>query len=83
MTVKVESIIRISLPKYTIRVWRFEEDQYEHVTQGVTDVECVAHECQDLHPKALGLKLMLMERVSAVEILDWNQNGIVYYQAYQ
>lgn len=79
MAIFTESIIRVSLPKYIVRVWRTEEADYEHQTQGVTDIEAAAHKAQDLGPKALGLKLMLLPRVVSVEILDWNNNGLVMY----
>lgn len=79
MSVLIEQMIRVSLPKYNIRVWRQQTEDYEHKTQGVTDVECEAHKNQDLHPKALALSLLLLPNVNAVEVLDWEKGGVVVY----
>lgn len=79
MKILVESIMRISLPKYTVRVWRQEEQDYEHKTQGITDVELEARRNQDLSAKELALSLLMMQNVNAVEVLDWDSKGIVYY----
>lgn len=80
MSVLVEQMIRISLPKYTVRVWRQQAEDFEHIPEGVVvDVESVAHKNQDLHPKALALSILLLPNVNAVEVLDWDKGGIVVY----
>lgn len=79
MSILLEQMIRISLPKYTVRVWRQQTEDYEHSTQGITDVECEAHKNQDLAPKALALSILLLPNVNAVEVLDWEKGGIVAY----
>lgn len=79
MSILVEQMIRISLPKYTVRVWRQQTEEYEHGNEGVSDVECEAHKNQDLHPKALALSILLLPNVNAVEVLDWDKGGIVVY----
>lgn len=75
----LESVIRISLPKYIVRVWRQEEQDYEHMTRGVSDVELEAYRNQDMSAKALALSLLMMPNVNAVEILDWENKGLVCY----
>jgi uncharacterized protein YigA (DUF484 family) len=79
MSILVEQMIRVSLPKYTVRVWRQQTEEYEHTTQGISDVEAVAHKNQDLHPKALALSILLLPNVNAVEVLDWEKDGVVVY----
>lgn len=79
MSILIEQMIRVSLPKYTIRVWRQQPNDYEHVTQGITDVEALAHSNQELAPRALALTILAMPNVNAVEVLDWEQGGVVVY----
>jgi hypothetical protein len=79
MKILIESISRIVLPKYVVRVWRQEEQDYEHKTQGVGDVELEAHRNQELPAKELALSLLTMQRVNAVEVLDWENKGVVCY----
>lgn len=79
MKILVESIARIVLPRYVVRVWRQEEHDYEHKTQGVTDVELEAHRNQEMSAKELALSLLMMPNVNAVEVLDWENKGIVCY----
>lgn len=79
MAILVEQMIRIVLPKYTIRVWRQQTEDYQHMTQGITDVEAKAHSNQDMPPKELALTLLLMPNVNAVEVLDWERGGVVVY----
>jgi hypothetical protein len=79
VSILVEQMIRVSLPKYTVRVWRQQTEEYEHATQGISDVEAAAHKNQDLHPKALALSILLLPNVNAVEVLDWERGGVVVY----
>ena len=87
MAILIEQMIRVSLPKYTIRVWRQQTEDYQHKTQGVydhsvqgiTDVEATAHSNQDMPPKELALTLLLLPNVNAVEVLDWERGGVVVY----
>lgn len=79
MSILVEQMVRIALPKYVIRVWRQQAEDYEHGKDSASDLECKAKENQDLHPKALALSLLLLPNVNAVEVLDWEKGGIVVY----
>jgi hypothetical protein len=79
MRVLIESVLRISLPKYIVRVWQQRDKDYEHQTEGITDIEMEAHKHQDLPAKDLALHLLLTKGVSAVEVLDWESKGVVCY----
>lgn len=79
MSILVEQMIRFSVPKYVIRVWRQQPEDYEHKPEGISDVELTAHSNQDLEPKALALKIIEMPNVNAVEVLNWEQVGVVIY----
>jgi hypothetical protein len=79
MTMLMESMTRISLPKYTVRVWRSQDESYEHWPPGFSDIEACAHNYQDESPRSLALKILSLRNIAAVEVLDWNQNGLVAY----
>jgi hypothetical protein len=79
MTMLMESMTRVVLPKYTVRVWRSQAEDYEHETKGFSDIEVCAHTYQDESPRSLALKLMSLPNIAAVEVLDWNRNGLVAY----
>jgi hypothetical protein len=79
VSILVEQMIRVSLPKYTLRVWRQQTEDYDHKTQGITDVELEAHRNQELAPRALALTILALPNVNAVEVLDWDKGGIVVY----
>lgn len=79
MGVFIESKYRISLPKYTVFVWRSELPEYKHEPKGFEALDTIAHKNQDLPMEELGRLLVQEESVSQVEILDWDQRGIVLY----
>jgi hypothetical protein len=79
MKILLESVIRISLPKYIVRVWQQEQQDYEHTTKGIGQVELAAYRHQDLPAKELALNLLAMPNVNAVEVLDWENKGVVCY----
>ena len=74
-----ESMTRISLPRFVIRVWRREAPDYVYSKAGNTDLVIVAHRCQELSMGEIVDELAKIPRVAAIEILDWCQNGIVHY----
>lgn len=80
MTMLMESMTRVVLPKYTVRVWRSQDaETYEHNAKGFSDVEVTAHQYQDESPRSIALKIMSLPDIAAVEVLDWNKNGLVAY----
>lgn len=79
MTMLMESMTRIVLPKYTVRVWRSQNIDYEHESKGFSDIEVTAHTYQDESPRSIALKIMALPNIAAVEVLDWNKNGLVAY----
>ena len=80
MSILVEQMIKVALPKYTIRVWRQQTEDFEHNPDGkVVDIESIATKNQDLHPKALALSILLLPNVNAVEVVDQQHGGVVVY----
>jgi len=75
----IESMTKISLPKYTVRVWRDEGDEYEHKPGLFTDLHSMAQANQDNPPAELAKKLAGLPSVAAVEVLDWDSGGVVVY----
>jgi hypothetical protein len=75
----IESVIRISLPRYTVRVWRDESDDYEHVPGRFSDVESVARANEFDPPSDLAKKIAALPNVVAVEVLDWDHGGVMFY----
>lgn len=76
MKLLVESIRRISLPRYVVRVWRREPSDYEHSAKGLGEIELVAYQHQEGPLRELCDKLLEVANVTAVEVVDWNQQGI-------
>lgn len=70
---------RISLPRYTVRVWRTEQVDATYDRAANADVLIMAHRCQELSMGELVDELAKLPRVAAVEALDWCGNGIVHY----
>lgn len=75
----IERMIRLTTPKYTIRIWKNEPLEYEYTPEGVSEFELIALRYEDLSMRELVDKLLEVDGVNAVECLDWNLNGIVAY----
>lgn len=75
----IESMTKISLPKYTIRVWRDQDHDYEHKPGLFTDLHSMAQANQDAPAAELAKKLAALPSVAAVEVLDWDSGGVVVY----
>lgn len=73
---KVQSVFRIALPRYILRVYKNEESDFEYVFQGYTELEIEAHRNQDLPMMELARKILAMQQVTAVEIIGWENNGV-------
>lgn len=80
MSVLVESIHRITVPKYVLRVWKQEMPTYKHATTGVTELELLALKNQDLPAEELAGLILESEDINAVEVLGWNGSGVVFYR---
>jgi hypothetical protein len=80
MSVLIESMHRITVPKYVIRVWKQEAPDYKHKQAGVTELELLAHHNQDLPMEELASVILKLEDINAVEILGWDGCGVVFYQ---
>lgn len=75
----IESVTRISLPRYTVRVWKDEDDDYEHISGRITDIERVANEHADEPAAELARKIAKLPGVVAVEVLGWDLAGVMFY----
>ncbi|NDD54275.1 hypothetical protein EBZ39_10440 [bacterium] len=73
----IERILKISVPKYSIRLWLSVPQSYEHRYEGIQEIEVYAHQHQDLPLVDLALLLLDQHGVIAVECLDWANNGVV------
>lgn len=75
----IESVHRISLTRYTVRVWREQENDYDHEPGKYTDIEAVARANEDDTPAELAKRLAALPSVVAVEVLDWDHGGVMFY----
>jgi hypothetical protein len=73
---KVQSVVRIAVGKYEVRVFLEESVNFQYTQLGVTDTEIVIHRNQDLPMMELAKKLLENRRVFAVEITSWDRNGV-------
>lgn len=73
---KVESIIRIALPKYVIVIHQSRNNDWQYEHGGYSEIDLIAHTNQDLPMRDLANILIEVEGVSSVEIVDWNNNGL-------
>jgi hypothetical protein len=80
MSVLVESMHRITVPKYVIRVWKQEAPDYKHKQTGITELELMAHKHQDLPLEELAGVILGGEDINAVEVLGWDGCGVVVYR---
>ena len=80
MSVLIESMHRITVPKYVIRVWKQEAPDYKHTQTGVTELELLAHHNQDLPMHELANLILGGEDINAVEVLGWDGCGVVLYR---
>ena len=74
--VKFEASIKISVPRFSIRVWRVVDEGASFNRADHADLEALAHKNQELDMSELALLLASASKVTAVEILDWNRCGI-------
>lgn len=79
MIAHTESIVRISLPKYTVRVWRREERGYKYQSRGFSDIHIMAYRHQEDSLHELAERIAELPDIVSVEVLDWDRNGIVIY----
>lgn len=72
-----ERILKISVPKYSIRLWFCVAPNYQHAYEGISEVEVLAHQHQDLPLVDMAKLLLQYPDVVAVECLDWTNNGVL------
>lgn len=80
MSVLIESMHRITVPKYVIRVWKQELPDYKHVQSGITELELLAHKNQELPLQELASVILESDDINAVEVLGWDGCGVVLYR---
>lgn len=79
MSVLIESMTRISLPRYTVRVWRQQPEDFTYSPGQFSDIESVARANEYDAPSELAKKIAALPNVNAVEVLDWDKGGVVVY----
>ena len=79
MIMLVESITRIVLVRYVVRVWRQQAYNYVHVPGQLSDLEDVARANELEAPLDLAKKIGMLPGVNAVEVLGWDRGGVVIY----
>lgn len=78
----LESMTRIVLSKYLVRIWRDESVDYEHKPDANEDLRSIAKANEGLPPAALAKKIAELSRVTAVEVItkdESRRDGVVYY----
>lgn len=73
---KFEASVKISIPRFAIRVWRSLERESCFNRADHADLEALAHKNQDVSMTELALLLLSAPNATAVEIRDWNHCGI-------
>lgn len=76
---QIKSITYISLPKYTITVWRYEDIDYIHDSLSNFDLHKIADEMQDLSINTIARILFTQPRVTAVEVKTWDKSGLIIH----
>jgi len=69
---KVQSIIRIGVGKYVVRAFVDQLESFECAHE----TEMVVYDNQNLPIMELAKKLLENEKISAVEITNWDNNGV-------
>lgn len=80
MTIQVQSVLRFPLPRYIVKVYRNEDIDYAHTPGLYTEIEQVVRRNQDGPAKAIAESALEIERVVAVEVIDWDNNGVLYFK---
>jgi len=80
MTVLVETMHRITVPNYEIRIWRAERPDYKFEPEPFGKLALLAQRNQELALDELARLLLAEDNVSAVEVLNWAHCGVVLYK---
>jgi hypothetical protein len=73
---RVQSITRVAVGKYEVRVFMEESKDFEYAQTGITRVEMDIHKWQDLPMMELAKRLLENKKIFAVEITSWDSNGV-------
>lgn len=80
-----ESMTRLPLGPYTVRIWRTEDSLGEAFhpdrEKMLAEIQNLAH-AETLGPLTILAKIGAMDRVAAVEVLDATGNGGLYYPSW-
>ena len=77
MKIITNRILNFSTPRYKIRAWIAVADDYKYAYGEMTRVEIIAERDWDIPLEELARKLCQVENVLQVEVLDWDNNGVV------
>lgn len=75
----LESMTKVTTAKYIVRVWRDEDLSYQSSMSTQSEIENVVTANWDLSAVNLAKKIAEVPRVSAVEVLHLDGNGVVFY----
>lgn len=73
---KIQSIIRVAIGKYEVKVFLNEGDDFEYQQLGFTDLEMLIRRYEDLPMVELTRRILDNPKVAAVEIISWDKNGV-------
>lgn len=79
MSILVESITRINLMDKTVRVWRQQNTAFSHKKKINEDLHFFAYKNSGLSVEELANEMLKLPNVNAVEVLDMNNEGVVFY----
>ena len=73
---KIQSIIRVAIGSYEVRVFLDEDSDFKYQQLGFTKLEMVVRKCEDLPMVELAREILDNPKVAVVEIIGWDKNGV-------
>ena len=73
---KIQSIIRVAIGKYEVKVFIDETSSFEYEQLGFTDIDVAIRRYEDLPMVELAERILNNPKIRAVEIVSWDKNGI-------
>lgn len=73
---RYEASIKITLPRFVVRVWRELESDKTYKRAEHADLEALAYANQEVELSELARLLLAAPGVVSVEVHDWNQCGV-------
>jgi len=73
---KIQSIIRVAIGKYEVKAFIDESASFEYEQLGFTDIDMAIRRYEDLPMVELAERILDNPKISSVEIISWDKNGI-------